>query len=224
MSTTPDPEKAAIAGRTYASKFYAETAALGKSLEPSNTNLAEILKGCALRPRPEWFPSIRRVLAEEYGITLWIEPIIRQGAASENVASGVRDLLKTRMTSWLMDDYRAAKQIGGEFASEVCGWITTELARRIGEDAVAAFEERAANEAKERTINACDARIGDIYITRGERRYVRREIVKVDTYRKGALVQLTCADHTRPLLDASQPIVIERADEHTTHAASGDTP
>jgi hypothetical protein len=213
MSTTTDTDKAKIAGRRYATKFYVETAAKGKKLEPTDANLAATLKDCALPPRPEWFPSIRRVLADEYGITLWIERIVQQGGASEKVAAGIAALLKTRMTTWLMDDYRATKQIGGEFASEVCRWITAELVDRIGREAVAAFEQRAANEAKEHTIKARDARKGDVYVTRGNGLCVRREVVEVKTYRKGSLVQLTCSDHTTPLLDAGQSIVVERDHE-----------
>jgi hypothetical protein len=213
MSTTTHTDKAEIAGRKYATKFYAETAAKGKPSEPTDANLAETLKDCALRPRPEWFPSIRRVLANEYGITVCVEQIIRQGGASENVAAEVTATLKNRKTTELMDDYRATKRIGGEFASEVRRWITAELIDRIGREAVVAFEQRAANEAKERAIKARDARKGDVYVTRGSGLYVRREVMDVKTYRKGALVQLTCEDHTTLLLDADQSIVVERDED-----------
>jgi hypothetical protein len=213
MSTATDTHKTEIASREYARKFHVETAARGKRLEPMDTNLAETLKDCALRPHPERFPSIRRVLADEYGITLWIERIIRQEDSSEKVVAGVAALLKTRMTTWLMDDYRAAQRIGGEFASEVRRWITAELIHRIGREAVVAFEQRAANEVKERAITAREARKGDVYVTRDNGLYDRREITNVKLRRSGALVDITFPDHTTRLLKAEQPIVVEREED-----------
>ena len=50
-------------------------------------------------------------------------------------------------------------------------------------------------------------------MTRGGGLYVRRQVVEVKTYRKGARVQLACSDHTTPLLDAGQSIVVERDPE-----------
>jgi hypothetical protein len=210
MSTTTDTDKAEIAGRKYARKFYVETAAKGKPLEPTDPNLAETLKDCALRPRPEWFDSIRRVLADEYGITVCVEQIIRQGGASEKVAADVAATLKSRKTTELMDDYRETKRIGGEYAGEVRRWITAELIERIGREAVIAFEQRAANQAKERTIKARDIHKGDIYVTCGNGLYVRREIVAVSTRSLGAVVHFLCADGTTPLIDAGRSIAVER--------------
>lgn len=230
MSTTSQAVKTENAGKKYASKFYVETVGQGKPLEPTDRNLAETLKNCALRPRPEWFPAIRRVLADDYGITVRVEEIIQQGGGDAHLVAQAAATLKDRTTTELMDDYRETQRIGGESASEVRRWITAELIDRIGREAVIAFESRAANEANERAILARDARKGDIYVTRGNGLYVRREIVAVTSYRSGALIQLACADHTTPLLDAGQSIVVERdqddapdaaADPHEDHRALG---
>lgn len=230
MSTTTQAAKAENAGHKYATRFYVETAAQGKPLEPTDRNLAETLKTCALRPRPQWFPAIRRVLADEYGITVRVEEIIQQGGGNARLIAQAAATLKARTTTELMDDYRETQRIGGASASEVRRWITAELIDRIGREAVVAFESRAANEAKERAILARDARKGDIYVTRGNGLYVRREIVAVTSYRSGALVQFACADHTTPLLDARQSIVVERDqddapdakfDPHEDHRALG---
>ncbi len=220
MSTTTQVDKAEIAGPKYARKFYADTAAQGKPLEPTDRNLAETLKNCARRPRPEWFPAIRRVLADEYGITVRVEEIIQQGGGDARLIAQAAATLKARSTTELMDDYRETQRIGGEPASEVRRWITAELIDRIGREAVVAFESRAANEANECEILARDARKGDIYMTRGDGLYVRREIVAVTTYRNGALVQLACADHTTPLFDANQSIVVERDQDDASDADS----
>jgi hypothetical protein len=47
-------------------------------------------------------------------------------------------------------------------------------------------------------------------VTRGGGLYVRRQVVEVKTYRTGARVQLACSDHTTPLLDAGQSIIVKR--------------
>lgn len=207
-------------GNKYATSFYVETAARGRPLEPTDRNLAETLKNCALRPRPEWFPAIRRALAEEYGITVRVEEIIQQSGGDAHLAARAAATLKARGTTELMDDYRETQRIGSETASVVRRWITAELIDRIGREAVIAFESRAANEANERAIVARDAREGDIYVTRDNGLYVRREIVAVTTHRNGALVQLVCADHTMPLLDAGQSIIVERNEDDTPDTES----
>lgn len=214
--TTADPDKAKIAGRKYATKFYVETVLQGSPLEPTNANLAEILKDCALRPRAEWYDAIRRELALRYGVTVAVERLIAHiacGSASAAPPEEIAFILSHRVPTQLMDDYRETQRIGNETAMKLRGWITAELIDNLGSEAVVAFEHRAANEAKERPIAARDARKGDVYVTRGNGLYARREIVAVTSYRKGALVQLTCADHTTPLLDAGQSIVVERNDE-----------
>jgi hypothetical protein len=85
-------------------------------------------------------------------------------------------------------------------------------------EAAVAFERRAANEAKERTIEARDAREGDIYVTRESRLYDRREITNVKLRRSGALVDITFPDHTTRLLKAEQPIVVEREEDDSRDA------
>lgn len=212
MSTT-QVDKAEIAGPKYASKFYADTAALGKPLEPTDRNLAETLKNCALRPRPEWFPAIRRALAAEYGITVRVEEIIQQSGGDARLIARAAATLKARSTTELMDDYRETQRIGGDAASEVRRWITAELIDRIGCEAVVAFEARAANEAKEREITAREARKGDIYVTRVDGLYTRQEILGCTIVPSLKLIQFHCADHTRPILPADQRIVVERNDE-----------
>jgi hypothetical protein len=214
--TTTDPVKAKIAAAKYATKFYLGTVLQGDPLEPTNANLAEILKGCALRPRPAWYDAIRRELALRYGVTVAVERIIAHiahGGASVDPPEEIAFTLSHRVPTQLMDDYRETQRIGDDDARKVRRWITAELIDRLGPEAVAAFEHRVANEAKERTIKARDARKGDVYVTRGSGLYVRREVVDITSYRNGVLVQLACADHTTPLLDASQSIVVERDDE-----------
>lgn len=223
MNTTTDAHKAEIAGRKYATKFYVDTVLQGHPLEPTNANLAEILTNCALRPRPAWYDAIRRELALRYGVTVAVERIIAHiahGDASAEPPEEIAFMLSHRMPTQLMDDYRETQRVGGEDARKVRRWITTELAANLGREAVLAFEQRAANEAKERAINARDARKGDVYVTRGNGLYVRRSITDVTTYREGALVQLMCEDGTTPLLDAGQSIVVER-DEHENNHALG---
>jgi len=80
MSTTNAAHKAEIAARKYATKFYLETVAEGKPLEPTDANLAQTPKDSTLRPRPECFEDIRRVLAEDYGVTLSPATIVLQAA------------------------------------------------------------------------------------------------------------------------------------------------
>jgi hypothetical protein len=212
MNFSSDPHKAKIAGRRYATRFYVETVLRGKPLEPTNANLAEILKGM-LHGRPAWCDALRRELALRYGVTVAVERIIGHIAhdgASDEPPEEIAFMLRHRVPTQLMDDYRETQRIGGEDARKVRRWITTELTANLGREAVIAFEQRAANEANECTINARDAREGDVYVTRGNGLYVRRSITDVTTYREGVLVQLMCEDGTTPLLDAGQRIVVER--------------
>ncbi|HWJ51513.1 MAG TPA: hypothetical protein VNR42_10855 [Solirubrobacteraceae bacterium] len=223
MTSTASPDKAKIAGRKYPTKFYVDTVLQGRPLEPTNANLAEVLKDCCPRPRPAWYDAIRRQLALRYGVTVAVERFIAHiadGAASAEPPEEIAFILGHRVPTQLMDDYRETQRVGGEDARKVRRWITAELIGRLGPEAVAVFEQRAANEAKERTIKARDARKGDVYVTRGGGLYMRRQVVEVKTYRNGALVQLTCSDHTTPLLDAGQSIVVERDENEPMRGAA----
>jgi hypothetical protein len=206
------------AGHKYARKFYLETAAQGKPLEPTDRNLAETLKTCALRPRPEWFPAIRRALAEEYGITVCVEEIIKQGGGDALLIAQAAATLKARRTTELMDDYRETRRIGEESASEVRRWITAELIDRIGREAVVAFEARAANEANEQIITADEARAGDMLVTRHKGLYERRPIEKVglDEREDGTVVTLAFEGGLGTTLAASQRICVERDESEPT--------
>ncbi len=206
------------AAHRYARKFYLETVAQGKPLEPTDRNLAETLKTCALAPRPEWFPAIRRALAEEYGITVPVEEIIRQGGGDEVLVARAAAMLKTRSTSELMGDYRETQRVGGYYAGEVRRWITAELIDRIGREAVIAFEERAANEVKEQIITADEARAGDVLVTRHKGLYERRPIEKVglDEREDGTVVTLAFEGGLGTMLAAPQRICVERDESEPT--------
>ncbi len=219
MHFSSDPHKAKIAGRQYATRFYVETVSRGNPLEPTNANLVEILKG-RLHRCPAWCDALRRELALRYGVTVAVERIIAHvahGGASAGPPEEIAFMLSRRVPTQLMDDYRETQRIGGEDARKVRRWITTELTANLGREAVLAFEQRAANEAKERAINARDARKGDVYVTRGNCLYVRRSITDATTCREGTLVQLTCEDGTTPLLDAGQRIIVERDQPEPEH-------
>lgn len=150
-----------------------------------------------------------------------VEQIIRQGRASKKAAAEVAAILRRRKTTELMDDYRETKRIGSVDASEARRWITAELIERIGRPAVVTFEQRAANEANEQTIEARDAHQGDIYVTRENRLYTRRKITRVQHRRSGALVEIALSDHTTRTLDAERSIVVERPEsEFATPARS----
>ena len=110
---------------------------------------------------------------------LSVEQIIRQAGASEKAAAEVAAILRRRKTTELMDAIRKTKRIGSVDASEARRWITAQLIERIGRPAVVTFEQRAANEANEQTIEARNARQGDIYVTREDRLYTRRKITRV---------------------------------------------
>ena len=122
------------------------------------------------------------------------------------------ELLKARKTTQLMDDYREARRVGTLDAHEARRWITVELIDRLGRPAVVAFERRLENEAKERTIEASEARKGDIYVTREDSLYDRREITTVSPRLGGALVSVTLSDHTVRMLNVEEAIVVERDD------------
>jgi hypothetical protein len=103
-------------------------------------------------------------------------------------------------------------RIGGEIAVEVRRWITAELIDRIGREAVVTFEQRAANEVKERAIQAREARSGDVYVTRDNGLYVRREVVDVKSYASSTQASelacpscpsTTCATRSGPRRSAS---------------------
>jgi len=53
--------RAPIAGSRYARKFLLDTGGL---IAPTDENLATVLAGCAMRPFPEWYDSIRCALKE----------------------------------------------------------------------------------------------------------------------------------------------------------------
>jgi hypothetical protein len=131
------------------------------------------------------------------------------------------EILKARKTTQLMDDYREAKRLGNLDGHEARRWITAELIHRIGREAVVAFEQRVQNEAKEVTIEARKAREGDIYVTRENRLYTRRRVIRATPCRRGARVEFMLADNTTLVFDANEPIVVERNEpEFATPARS----
>jgi hypothetical protein len=139
-----------------------------------------------------------------------VEQIIRGGSPNHEYAALAAATLKSRKTTELMALYREAKRKGGVDASEARRWITAELLDRLPRSTVVKFEERVANELNERTIEAREAREGDIYVTRENRLYERREIVHVQHRRNGTLVDITLPKHEHRMLNGEQSIVVER--------------
>lgn len=205
--STPEQNDAA----RYALLFYCQTTAQGKRLDLTDSNLAETLKRCGVAPHPACFPAIRRVLANDYGVTDRVEEVIRESGGDDVLVARVVEILNARSTTELMDDYRETLRTAGYDASQARRWITAELTQRIGRDSVIEFEARAPHQDKEREITARDARKGDIYVSRLDGHYTRSEIISI-RYRNRHFIELVCADHT-VTLEADQPIIVERDDD-----------